>query len=61
VDATAFHDVNAQTGAKVGAALPARPVRYLETVSEGRRSDGTWFVNRSVTYPASGAHGAMCR
>ena len=61
VDATAFHDVNAQTGAKVGAALPARPVRYLETVSEGRRSDGTWFVNRSVTYPASGAQGATCR
>jgi hypothetical protein len=61
VDAAAFHDVNAQTGAKMGPALPARPVRYLETVSEGRRSDGTWFVNRSVTYPASGAQGAMCR
>jgi phage gpG-like protein len=61
VDAAAFHDVNAQTGAKVGPALPARPVRYLETVSEGRRSDGTWFVNRSVTYPAARAQGAMCR
>jgi hypothetical protein len=61
VDATAFHDVNAQTGTKVGPALPARPVRFLETVSEGRRSDGTWFVNRSVTYPVSGAQGAMCR
>ena len=61
VDATAFHDVSAQTGAKVGPALPARPVRYLEAVSEGRRSDGTWFVNRSVTYPAAGAQGAMCR
>jgi len=61
VDAAAFHDVNTQTGAKVGAALPARPVRYLETVSEGRRSDGSWFVNRSVTYPASATQGAMCR
>jgi len=61
VDAAAFHAVSAQTGAKLGPALPARPARYLEQVSEGRRSDGTWFVNRSVTYPASGAQGAMCR
>jgi hypothetical protein len=61
VDASAFRDVNARTGATVGRALPARPVRYLEEVSEGRRSDGTWFVNRSVTYPASSTQGAMCR
>jgi len=61
VDATAFHDVNAQTGARLGPALPARPVRYLEEVSEGRRSDGTWFVNRSVTYAASSPQGATCR
>jgi hypothetical protein len=61
VDATAFHDVNAQTGAKLGPALPARPIRYLEEVSEGRRSDGTWFVNRSVTYAATSPQGATCR
>jgi hypothetical protein len=61
VDAAAFHDVNARTGATVGPALPARPVRYLEAVSEGRRSNGTWFVNRSVVYPASSTQGAMCR
>ncbi len=61
VDAAAFRDVNARTGATVGPALPARPPRYLEAVSEGRRSDGTWFVNRSVTYPASSPQGAMCR
>ena len=61
VDASAFRDVNARTGATMGRALPARPARYLEEVSEGRRSDGTWFVNRSVTYPASSTQGAMCR
>jgi hypothetical protein len=61
VDAAAFHDVNARTGAMVGPALPARPARYLEAVSEGRRSNGTWFVNRSVVYPASSTQGAMCR
>ena len=61
VNATAFHDVSAQTGATLGPALPARPVRYLEEVSEGRRSDGTWFVNRSVTYAASSPQGATCR
>jgi hypothetical protein len=61
VDAAAFHDVSAQTGARLGPALAARPIRYLEEVSEGRRSDGTWFVNRSVTYPASTAQGAVCR
>lgn len=61
VDASAFHDVNAQTGARLGPALPGRPARYLEEVSEGRRSDGTWLVNRSVTYAASSPQGAMCR
>jgi hypothetical protein len=61
VDASAFRDVNARTGATVGRALPTRPAHYLEEVSEGRRSDGTWFVNRSVTYPASSPQGAMCR
>lgn len=61
VNAAAFHAVNAQTGARLGPALPGRPVRYLEAVSEGRRSDGTWFVNRSVTHPASSTQGAACR
>jgi hypothetical protein len=61
VDASAFHEVNARTGTQVGPALPARPARYLEEVSEGRRSDGTWFVNRSISYPASSTQGAMCR
>lgn len=61
VDASAFHDVNAKTGATVGPALPARPARYLEEVSEGRRGNGTWFVNRLVVYPASSTQGAMCR
>jgi len=61
VNAAAFHAVNAQTGARLGPALPGRPVRYLEAVSEGRRSNGTWFVNRSVTYPTSSTQGAACR
>jgi hypothetical protein len=61
VDASAFHDVNARTGASVGPALPGRPARYLEAVAEGRRSNGTWFVIRSVSYPASSTQGAMCR
>ncbi len=61
VDAAAFHAVNAQTGAKAGPALPARPARYLEEVSEGRRSNGTWFVNRSASYAAASTQGASCR
>ena len=61
VDASAFHDVSAQTGATLGPAMTARPVRYLEEVSEGRRSDGTWFVNRSVTYAVSSPQGVTCR
>lgn len=61
VDGSAFHDVNTRTGASVGTAMPGRPARYLETVAEGRRSNGTWFVIRSITYPASSTQGAMCR
>ena len=61
VDASAFHQVNAQTGATVGPALPVRLTRYLETVAEGKRSDGTWFVSRLAVYPASSTQGAMCR
>src|SRR5262249_17646483 len=61
VDASAFHQVNAQTGATVGPALPVRLTRYLENVAEGRRSDGTWFVSRLAVYPASSTQGAICR
>ena len=61
VDASAFHQVNAQTGAAVGPALPVRLTRYLENVAEGKRSDGTWFVSRLAVYPASSTQGAMCR
>jgi hypothetical protein len=61
VDASAFHQVNAQTGATVGAALPVRLTRYLENVAEGKRSDGTWFVSRLAVYPAASTQGAMCR
>jgi hypothetical protein len=61
VDASAFHQVNAHTGATVGPALPARLTRYLENVAEGKRSDGTWFVSRVAVYPASSTQGAMCR
>jgi hypothetical protein len=61
VDASAFHDVNAKTGARIGPALPARPQRYLEEVSEGRRGDGTWYVNHSVSYPVTSTQGATCR
>jgi hypothetical protein len=61
VDASAFHQVNAQTGATVGPALPARLTRYLENVAEGKRSDGTWFVSRLAVYPAASTQGAMCR
>jgi hypothetical protein len=61
VDASAFHQVNAQTGATKGPALPARLTRYLENVAEGRNSDGTWSVTRLATYPATSTQGAMCR
>jgi hypothetical protein len=61
VDASAFHQVNAQTGATQGPALPARLTRYLENVAEGRNSDGTWSVTRLAIYPATSSQGAMCR
>jgi hypothetical protein len=61
VDASAFHQVSAQTGAMVGPPPPARLTRYLENVAEGKRSDGTWFVSRLAVYPASTIQGAMCR
>jgi hypothetical protein len=61
VDASAFHQVNAQTGATVGPALPARLTRYLEDVAEGRSGNGTWSVTRLAVYPASSTQGAMCR
>ena len=61
VDASAFHQVNAQTGATKGPALPARLTRYLENVAEGRNSDGTWSVTRLAVYPATSTKGAMCR
>ena len=61
VDASAFHQVNAQTGATLGPALPARLTRYLENVAEGKRRDGTWFVSRLAVYPASTTQGAICR
>jgi hypothetical protein len=61
VDASAFHQVNAQTGATEGAALPARLTRYLENVAEGRNGDGTWSVTRLAIYPATSKQGAMCR
>ena len=61
VDASAFHQVNAQTGAAEGPALPARLTRYLENVAEGRNSDGTWSVTRLAIYPATSTQGAMCR
>jgi hypothetical protein len=61
VDASAFHQVNAHTGATVGPALPARLTRYLENVAEGKRNDGTWFVSRLAVYPASSTQGAICR
>ncbi len=60
VDASAFHQVNAQTGAQ-GPALPARLTRYLENVAEGRNNDGTWSVTRMAIYPATSTQGAMCR
>jgi len=61
VDASAFHQVNARTGATVGPALPVRLARYLENVAEGKRSDGNWFVSRLAVYPAASTQGAMCR
>ena len=61
VDASALHQVNAQTGATEGPALPARLTRYLENVAEGRNSDGTWSVTRLAVYPATSTQGAMCR
>jgi hypothetical protein len=61
VDASAFHQVNAQTGATEGPALPARLTRYLENVAEGRNSDGTWSVTRLAIYPATSTQGATCR
>jgi hypothetical protein len=61
VDASEFHQVNAQTGAAEGPALPARLTRYLENVAEWRNSDGTWSVTRLAIYPATSTQGAMCR
>ena len=61
VDASAFHQVNAQTGTTEGPALPAGLTRYLENVAEGRNSDGTWSVTRLAVYPATSTKGAMCR
>lgn len=61
VDASAFHQVNAQTGATEGPALPPRMTRYLENVAEGRSSDGSWSVTRLAIYPANSTKGAMCR
>jgi hypothetical protein len=61
VDASAFHQVNARTGATEGPALPDRLTRYLEDVAEGRNSDGTWSVTRLARYPATSTKGAMCR
>jgi len=61
VDASAFRQVNTQTGATLGPALPVRLTRYLENVAEGKRSDGTWFVSRLAVYPAASTQGAMCR
>ena len=61
VNASEFHQVNAQTGATVGPALPARMTRYLENVAEGRNRDGTWSVTRLAIYPATSTQGAMCR
>ncbi len=61
VDASALHQVNTQTGATVGRALPVRLTRYLENVAEGKRGDGTWFVSRLAVYPAATTQGAMCR
>jgi len=61
VDASAFHQVSAQTGATEGTALPARLTRYLENVAEGRNGDGTWSVTRLAIYPATSTKGAMCR
>jgi len=53
VNASEFHQVNAQTGATVGPALPARMTRYLENVAEGRNRDGTWSVTRLAIYPVA--------
>jgi hypothetical protein len=61
VDTSAFHQVNAHTGATIGPALPARLTRYLENVAEGRGSNGTWSVARLAIYPATSTQGAMCR
>lgn len=61
VDASAFRQVNAQTGATMGPALPVRLTRYLEDVAEGKRSDGTWFASRLAVYPAASTQGAICR
>ncbi len=61
VDASAFHQVNAKTGATMGPALPTRLTRYLENVAEGRGSTGTWSVTRLAIYPATSTRGAMCR
>ena len=61
VDASAFHQVNPQTGATMGPALPTRLTRYLENVAEERGSNGTWSVTRLAIYPATSTKGAMCR
>jgi hypothetical protein len=57
VDASGFQ----VTGPNAGPVFPPRYARYLEKVAEGRRSDGTWFVAHTESFPASTSEGAMCR
>ena len=57
VDASAFRS----TGADAGPVFPPKYARYLEDVAEGRRTDGTWFVAHTESYPATTSEGAICR
>jgi hypothetical protein len=57
VDSAGFQ----MTGTGAGPVFPAKYARYLEQVAEGQRSDGTWYVAHTESFPASTSEGAMCR
>ncbi len=61
VDTSGFRTTDTRTGSTTGPVFPRRLTHYLEDVTEGRRANGTWFVSRTQSFPASTSEGAACR
>lgn len=61
VDTSGFHVADAHTGAVMGSVFPPRYAHYLENVAEARRTNGTWYVSHTESYPASTPEGAACQ